>query len=195
VFSANKSGEYYGYGKMASGIDENHDSTETALPPPTPSTAAPLDRSVTIPTPATQHAPKGYVTEDSTRGTIFWEAESDDNAQTRDLEADTSIIEAFDLEAEKQSLGHPFKIEWLSTEKLPFHRARGLRNPWNHNREVKIARDGTEIEPTVGWKLVHLFHTPQTTAPPAGPQLLYPARNQPTRPAAYPSEPRFGPFY
>jgi hypothetical protein len=58
-----------------------------------------------------------------------------------------------------QSIGRPFRVQWLSTERVPFHRTRGLRNPWNANREVKIARDGTEIEPSVGERLIRLFHT------------------------------------
>ncbi|KAK5003802.1 hypothetical protein LTR60_006726, partial [Cryomyces antarcticus] len=49
-----------------------------------------------------------------------------------------------------QEWGKPFKIEWISTNRLPFYRTRGLRNPWNANREVKIARDGTELETSVG---------------------------------------------
>jgi len=50
--------------------------------------------------------------------------------------------------------GESFKIEWLCTEKLPFHRTRHLRNPWNHEREVKVSRDGTELEPSVGKRLI-----------------------------------------
>jgi hypothetical protein len=43
--------------------------------------------------------------------------------------------------------GTPFKIEWIRVGILPFHRIRSLRNPWNADREVKISRDGTEVEP------------------------------------------------
>ena len=68
--------------------------------------------------------------------------------------------------AEGQDLGRPFKIEWISTVRLPFYRTRGLRNPWNANREVKIARDGTELEPSIGKRLVQMFHRPaQHVAP------------------------------
>lgn len=56
--------------------------------------------------------------------------------------------------------GRQFKIEWLSTLRLPFFRTRGLRNPWNANREVKIARDGVELEPSVGRRLVQMFYRP-----------------------------------
>lgn len=50
--------------------------------------------------------------------------------------------------------GQNFRIEWLSTQRLPFFRTRHLRNPWNHDREVKVSRDGTELEPSVGQALI-----------------------------------------
>jgi hypothetical protein len=50
--------------------------------------------------------------------------------------------------------GECFAVEWISTRKLPFNRTRQIRNPWNHDREVKVSRDGTELEPTVGQKLL-----------------------------------------
>ncbi|KAF8157962.1 YT521-B-like domain-containing protein [Crassisporium funariophilum] len=53
-----------------------------------------------------------------------------------------------------ETWGDCFAVEWCCTEKLPFHRTRHLRNPWNHDREVKVSRDGTELEPTVGQRLL-----------------------------------------
>ena len=50
--------------------------------------------------------------------------------------------------------GNPFQVKWIRQERLPFPRLRHLRNPWNHNREVKVSRDGTELEPLVGQALV-----------------------------------------
>lgn len=50
------------------------------------------------------------------------------------------------------------QVEWLSLVRVPFFRTRGLRNSWNANREVKIARDGTEIENMVGRRLLDLFN-------------------------------------
>jgi hypothetical protein len=41
---------------------------------------------------------------------------------------------------------------------LPFRLTQGLRNPWNANREIKVALDGTEIEPSVGRRLIQMFH-------------------------------------
>jgi hypothetical protein len=50
--------------------------------------------------------------------------------------------------------GLPFRVDWIRTERLSFFRTKHLRNPWNHGREVKISRDGTEIEPSIGQQLL-----------------------------------------
>ncbi|KAH9847928.1 YT521-B-like domain-containing protein [Lenzites betulinus] len=50
--------------------------------------------------------------------------------------------------------GEPFKVEWVRSDRLPFTRTRHLRNPWNHDKEVKVSRDGTELEPAVGQALL-----------------------------------------
>ncbi|KAF7372094.1 YTH domain-containing protein 1 [Mycena venus] len=50
--------------------------------------------------------------------------------------------------------GQSFAVRWMCTESLPFTRTKSVRNPWNHDRQVKIARDGTEIEPAVGHALI-----------------------------------------
>lgn len=65
------------------------------------------------------------------------------------------------LEAQprEESWGGTFRIKWLCTERLPFHRTRHLRNPWNHGREIKVSRDGTELEPAVGQQLVEEWMT------------------------------------
>jgi hypothetical protein len=116
-----------------------------------------------IPTPATELAPKGRIVDDSARGTIFWEVERDGEEE----EDESSSNKSDQDETPPQAWGKPFKVEWLSTTRLPFYRTRGLRNPWNSNREVKIARDGTELETAVGRKLIRLFHrTPSPVAPP-----------------------------
>jgi hypothetical protein len=56
--------------------------------------------------------------------------------------------------APRERWGEDFKLQWLCTERLPFIRTRHIRNPWNRDREVKISRDGTEIEPMVGQALL-----------------------------------------
>lgn len=125
-----------------------------ARPEPAPSNTEELE---VTPTLATSTAPKGRIIDDSARGTIFWEVESLEDEQD-DARSEKSEAPMEELETDGQTFGKPFRIQWLSTGRVPFHRTRGLRNPWNANREVKIARDGTEIEPTVGRKLLQLFH-------------------------------------
>ena len=55
---------------------------------------------------------------------------------------------------EPPTWGEPFMLQWIKTERLPFYRTRHLRNPWNHDREIKVSRDGTELEPSVGQELL-----------------------------------------
>lgn len=128
----------------------------------TPTPGAPQS----IPTPATATAPKGRIIDDSARGTIFWEAEHSDD------DSEGSPVKDASDNSNEQNWGRQFAIEWLSTARLPFYRTRGLRNPWNANREVKIARDGTELEPTVGRRLVQMFHRP-SPGPTQQPSMPY----------------------
>ncbi|KAL8996121.1 MAG: hypothetical protein Q9169_004313 [Polycauliona sp. 2 TL-2023] len=169
VFSANKSGEYFGYARMVSPITEEVAAGLDWAPKPGAVVDDPeLPRA--IPTHATEWAPKGRIIDDSARGTIFWEADPEDSELAalvdgeveKPEEADpTDVAEDPDepsAHSGAQAFGKPFKIEWLATNRLPFYRTRGLRNPWNANREVKIARDGTELEPSVGKRLLQMFH-------------------------------------
>lgn len=162
IFSANKSGEYFGYARMASpiaGEPVNLDSSADIA-----KETSPVSLPQSIPTPATDTAPSGRIIDDSARGTIFWEADvSDDEPESPKK----------DHSGDGQNWGRQFKIEWKSTSRLPFFRTRGLRNPWNANREVKIARDGTELEPNVGRRLVQMFDS-QRRAPLQGGLSTYP---------------------
>jgi hypothetical protein len=135
------------------------ESSRLVEPTPKPqSIADAIDVPKSIPTPATEWAPRGKIIDDSARGTIFWEAElSESEVEDEVPEKEDGHVHG-EASAVAQSWGKPFKIEWLSTNRLPFYRTRGLRNPWNANREVKIARDGTELEPSVGDRLVQMFH-------------------------------------
>jgi hypothetical protein len=146
-----------------------------------------LDLPKAIPTEATDFMPRGRIIDDSARGTIFWEVEhdeiapgsgdasgdisgQDDESQpgtsgTGSADDSSSARSSATENAENKAWGKPFQLEWLSVTRLPFYRTRGLRNPWNSNREVKIARDGTELEPSVGRKLIGLFNRVQDPAP------------------------------
>ncbi|RMZ81980.1 hypothetical protein DV737_g2285, partial [Chaetothyriales sp. CBS 132003] len=169
IFSANKSGEYFGYARMDSAIDDEASSKlEMPVRPEANAEVNASDLPLTILTPATATAPKGRIIDDSARGTIFWEADNGDEEDSGNTSGESyeSGAQAVSANAPTpQTFGRPFKIVWMSTERLPFYRTRGLRNPWNANREVKIARDGTEIEPSVGGRLVSMFHKPQPPSP------------------------------
>ncbi|KAJ7435950.1 YT521-B-like domain-containing protein [Mycena latifolia] len=58
------------------------------------------------------------------------------------------------VSAPEDSWGQEFKLQWLCTARLPFQCTRHIRNPWNYDREVKVSRDGTELEPSVGQALL-----------------------------------------
>ena len=132
--------------------------------------AAESDMPEVVYTPGTESAPEGAIFTDAYRGTIFWEADmaSQDNLSHK-LVSDSSTHESTDGGASPESakdkewnLGSPFEIKWMSTTRLPFYRTRGLRNPWNSNRDVKIARDGTELETNIGIRMLELFHQIKT---------------------------------
>lgn len=124
-----------------------------------------LDLPKAIPTEATEHAPKGRIIDDSARGTIFWETDRDESDEASDDGSEVPSTKSEVGEDGTKTWGKPFKLEWLSTTRLPFYRTRGLRNPWNSNREVKIARDGTELESSVGRRLIGLFNRVQSPGP------------------------------
>lgn len=148
IFSANRSGAYFGYARMISPIAGG---AVLAGSVPSHQPLALNDGPRSVPTPATETASRGRIINDSARGTTFWEAELSD-------EESASSNKGSEKGSGDQTLGRPFQIEWISTAQLPFYQTRGLRNPWNSNREVKIARDGTELEPSIGKRLVQMFH-------------------------------------
>jgi len=166
IFSANKSGEYFGYAKMISPINDDPAAAIEFAPKAHAVEDPELPKA--IPTPATEFAPKGRIIDDSARGTIFWEVEIDE-VEGADEEEETGSNRSDqdpDASPPSKAWGKPFKVEWISTTRLPFYRTRGLRNPWNSNREVKIARDGTELETAIGRRLLGLFHRlPSPVAP------------------------------
>ena len=160
---------------MASRIDEES-AKNLDWAPKAPAIVDDPELPRSIPTPATQFAPKGHIIDDSARGTIFWEADYEDSDADHDIDDETKSEDSAEEVDEHQStpgaqaFGRPFKIEWVSTNRLPFYRTRGLRNPWNATREVKIARDGTELETSVGRRLLQMFDrtvvTPQEYSSP-----------------------------
>ena len=139
-------------------INDNDDLAAAIEFAPKAQAAEDLELPKSIPTPATEFSPKGCIIDDSARGTIFWEADRDDGECDIQNETRSNQSHQGVSPPRPKSWGKPFKVEWISTTRVPFYRTRGLRNPWNSNREVKIARDGTELETSIGRRLVALFH-------------------------------------
>ncbi|KAI0662003.1 YT521-B-like domain-containing protein [Cubamyces menziesii] len=141
----------------------------SVLPPVAPAIAGPSARKP--PSPPEQieldwTAPLRAIRDPRAAEALRTVAEEDERAQSRQAgegrgkgkEADRpgeGRGEAADKAREDgPSWGEPFKVEWVRTDRLPFTRTRHLRNPWNHDREVKVSRDGTELEPSVGQALL-----------------------------------------
>jgi hypothetical protein len=145
---------------MTSAISDDPSSIKSFIPSTVPTAVSESDLPKAIPTPPTENAPRGRIIDDSARGTIFWEALSDDEV-AEDIKEDKEG-EQKDGDGVSNTWGKPFRVEWVSTTRVPFYRTRGLRNQWNSNREVKIARDGTELEENVGKRLLQMFHRSNT---------------------------------
>ncbi|XP_064476909.1 YTH domain-containing protein 1-like [Ornithodoros turicata] len=56
-----------------------------------------------------------------------------------------------------RALGGVFQVDWICRRELPFTKTAHLYNPWNEGKQVKIGRDGQEIEPRVAEELCRLF--------------------------------------
>ncbi|CAG8582069.1 6787_t:CDS:10 [Funneliformis caledonium] len=151
IFSANKSGEFYGYAKMKSQISKEM-TTETVQW--TPIDEAALAASSSRPSP-----------------------NQDEKSRKKSQEEENEDLE--DDAIPSRNWGTTFRVEWIKVQKLPFIRTRHLRNPWNANREVKISRDGTEVEPVVGDRLLTEFHKPTPTIPVSYSTISGPLLTQP----------------
>ncbi|XP_015787628.1 YTH domain-containing protein 1 isoform X2 [Tetranychus urticae] len=62
-----------------------------------------------------------------------------------------------------KALGGIFSLDWICRKELTFSKTLHLFNPLNENKPVKIARDGQEIEPSVGEELCRLFPPDETS--------------------------------
>lgn len=152
IFSVNKSGEYFGYARMLSS-PLGHSPPQLTSDTSTTTPSKQNDTLKITETAATSTAAPGYIIDDTIRGTMFWEVQHEDNGIV------SSTMSALDrAEQDGHVRSRPFKVEWLSVRKVTFQRTKGIRNPWNNNKEVKVARDGTELETEVGKKIVALFN-------------------------------------
>lgn len=141
VFSANRASSFYGFARMTSPIPDE----VQPVAPSEPSEDNTVVEHVNAYNKDGVTYPEGRIVKDTVRGCIYWESMDQDFEQ---VEADI----------DENCWTAPCSIEWLSGDsQVLFSRARQLRNPLNANKPVKIARDGTEIAPSVGRQLCELF--------------------------------------
>ncbi|KAF7296701.1 hypothetical protein HMN09_01079200 [Mycena chlorophos] len=193
VFSVNKSGEFYGFARMAGPIGEGAQAhapvswTRKVSNPSASSTAAlrlnpSPDQDLVASPETTPHArrspdisPASPTVDQADRLFSRMNLAESEGAPTRgehptstaqldedalaraqgsaedaDADDDTSL-------SDRSGWGTEFAVTWLRVDGLSFTHTRGLKNKWNYNRDVKISRDGTELEPNVGKALVDLW--------------------------------------
>ncbi|KAJ7902507.1 YT521-B-like domain-containing protein [Mycena olivaceomarginata] len=179
IFSVNKSGEFYGWARMEGPVGQGKVAPwaprgDQAAPAPTAVTHTPTHRPPIDPVRTVESAPALPASRSSARLAVrpVLKKQSLDPMVLRALDhprAASPGIEKEEMgapadtrnrdgggrqEGEGESWGQNFPLHWMCTESLPFTRTKSVRNPWNHDRQVKIARDGTEIEPAVGHALI-----------------------------------------
>lgn len=174
IFSVNKSGEYFGFARMVGSpfdcVKQRRSEGSVDL------NGSGVERFVNveglreIETPATLTAPRGKIVDDQARGTLFWEAKrekvggtslmkgcSKESQDGRRSEVPEDCGEEDDEEDDDDWRSRPFSIEWQSVRKVTFQRTKGMKNAWNSGKDVKVARDGTELESIVGKRMLELF--------------------------------------
>jgi YT521-B-like domain len=162
-FSANRTGQFYGYARMESEIRSNSNidsegpilentSENTYISSTTSWSSAMTPKIILTEADTSIPIPAGRIVDDSARGSLFWEILDTASENTEGMTGGGSL-------PSRRNWSTPFKILWLSPpgKTLPFHKTRHLQNSLNHNLPVRIARDGTEIDSVVGEKMIALF--------------------------------------
>ncbi|KAL1918109.1 uncharacterized protein VTP21DRAFT_3375 [Calcarisporiella thermophila] len=145
IYSANKSGEFYGFAKMAGPISTPSQKVQWA----------PVHKELTGE--ESNEEEEGREGQDNKEVDIAEQNEEFREAEM-ESEADLEGAEQEGFPPKDKRWGSEFKVQWIMLHKLPFTQTRHLRNPWNSNREVKVSRDGTEVETSVGEALIREFY-------------------------------------
>ncbi|RVX70214.1 hypothetical protein B0A52_05547 [Exophiala mesophila] len=64
---------------------------------------------------------------------------------------DTGLMEML------EQFGNPCDIEWISTKAIFFDEIRGIKNAWNNNKEIQVARNVTAVEPRAATELLKVW--------------------------------------
>ncbi|CAK5270622.1 unnamed protein product [Mycena citricolor] len=169
-FSANKSGRFYGYARIA-GIEDNsapvRPSTLKMLssqhqvdrsPSPLPDDHDPMQQPPSLL--QSVSAPPILADKQTNKEPLGIKFSLDQHlarkVMSHSMDAPAAEPEpeyhggGGEDEEDDNSEPRQFRLEWIDTRPVPFQRTKDIRNPWNGDREVKISRDGTELEPSVG---------------------------------------------
>ncbi|CAK5283821.1 unnamed protein product [Mycena citricolor] len=130
-FSVNRSGEFYGYGRMTGPVE--------------------LRRSKPVNDPP-------HLSIFAGSSPLF-----DEDLPPPEALLPPSLLD--DAEGSEHELNHEFTLHWISVDRLPFSRTRHIHNSWNHDREVKVSRDGTELEPDAGTGLLDAWRAQRAELP------------------------------
>lgn len=170
IFGANKAGEFHGYAKMDGPVSEVAEGT-IAWRPRDSMLSGPQSTVAGLPTamsPFEQHLRHYETPSTDPQSTAVLGAPSPSYA---DADGGPPPVAPFAASptyggpslppplaaAGPSSWGVPFRVKWIRVKSMPFHQTRAIRNPWNKDREVKVSRDGTELEPTTGQALIDLW--------------------------------------
>ncbi|GJN94102.1 hypothetical protein Rhopal_007176-T1 [Rhodotorula paludigena] len=108
------------------------------------------------------------------RGAKSLEDRSKHDVVAKAAEARNAKLEKIEATMESQTKNSPGTD---ANQNLPFPRTRHIRNSFNGNREIKVSRDGTEVEPVAGELLLNEFWRTDSGSPSEVP--LRPASPQP----------------
>ena len=141
VFSVNRMSCFYGVARLESTFEEaqelnaaaKDDRSQMALVTPTESFLHKKDGVL---------VPAGQTVFDPLRGSQFWMA--------HDCPVEEPQVEKFTS---------PAKIRWITVpnSSVPFSKTKSMKNILNQNKPLKVARDGTEIDPAIAKTLCELF--------------------------------------
>lgn len=172
-FSANRTGEFYGYARMESAIDLGPDSSsspssdnlESAPAGDGPESSevqtygsgnalgnSTMPRIISTKEDSSIPIPAGHIVDDSARGSLFWEVDTSPCSASKSAEPQQQVPGQNDRII-------PFKIRWMSRHSVSFKDSQHIYNALNGGKSIKIARDGTEVDEEAGKSLIELFES------------------------------------
>jgi hypothetical protein len=185
IFSVNGSGRFFGYATMRAEISDEERPTQSAYEIHSPAQET-YDSDLTecgsdsqSESPSRRQSLSSCDTSVSTgsisyephRRKIIWQASSSQPCARSRSTSDGSYplpftvvspnsIDSPSLDSLSSNLTNctqPCRIKWLSTQSIPFEEVRGLRNLWNSNKEIHVARNVTAVEPAAAARLLEYW--------------------------------------